>query len=331
MAPRKANTAHIEALGETMSPEETQMMEDNRAGDNAPVSEPEAAPAPEAQEQAPAAATAPKTEAQPDIDPETGKQRKVDYGAFHAERERRKTSDAELAKAREEIAKFNGRFETLQQLAKQTKAPEAEQPVPIPDVNVDPVGHFQAKSAQLERQLQDVSRWRESQEANATAMNNVQQLTRIALSHEAEFAAKTPDYQDAAGYVRSMRDQELTHMGYADPAVRQQIIQQDALQIAAQALQGGLNAAEVVYNIAKARGYQGKAPAVAPVLAPVVKSPDAQKLAIVAKGQQQASPLGNLNGGAAPEVSMESLLKMTDAEFDEATKGGKWAALMGGG
>lgn len=325
-----AKNAHLEALAEPLTAEENGLMEANRDSEHtAPDSDPTPAPEPEERP----APVAPKAEAQPDIDPETGKQRKVDYGAFHSERERRKTADAENQKLKEEIAKFNGRFETLQQLARQPKPQEAQQEQAIPDVNVDPVGHFQAVNAQLRTQLEGVSKWRETQESNATAMNNVRELTSIAMRHETEFSKTTPDYQDAAAYVRQARDQELDYMGYKDPAVRNQIIQQDALQIAAQALQGNLNAAEVVYNIAKARGYQAKAPApvpAAPVPAPIAASPDASKLKTVAKGQSQASPISQVNGTAQPEVSIESLLKMSDADFEEATKGDKWQKMMGG-
>lgn len=330
MAPRKSNAAHIESLGESMTPEETSLMSDNQAAERQP--EPELqldpAPAPEAKEDAPAAQAAPKADAQPDIDPETGKQRKVDYGAFHAERQKRQTTEAELQKAREELAKFNGRFETLQQLAQQTKAPAQTQEVTVPDVNVDPVGHFKALYEQSQNKINDLDRWRQTQEGERTAMNNVQQLTRIALGHEAEFAKKTPDYQDAAAYVRQMRDQELDYMGYKDPAVRQQIIQQDALQIAAQALQGNLNAAEVVYNIAKSRGYAAKAPAPAAPPAPAEPSADAKKIATVAKGQAASQSLGQVNGSSVPETSVQALLQMSDTDFEAATKGDNWRKLF---
>lgn len=324
MAAKQARAAHAESLAEPMSAEENQLMADNQAAEHEPREpELELTPAPEPEEKL---ALAPEGQAQPDIDPETGKQRKVDYGAFHSEREKRKAAEAKAQDTEKQLATALGRFSVLEQLAKQAPLQQAPQALSeaVPDINTDPVGHFKALYEQTQQKVTDIDKWRQTQEANATAMNNVQQLTRIAMNHEGEFSKKTPDYQDAATYVRSVRDQELQAMGYADPGVRQQIIQGDALQIAAQALQNNMNAAEVVYNIAKARGYTAKAP---PAAAP---AGDIKKLETVANGQKQASPLSEANGSAAPPMSVDALLKMSDADFEKATKGDNWRKLMGG-
>lgn len=320
MAQKKTAAALAEASGDALSAEETQMMADNQASEN-DRSEPEAALAPEAEKET--APATPEGEAQPDIDPATGQQRKVDYGAFHAERAKRKAAEAKSQETEKQLATAMGRFSVLEQLAKQN-IPKAEvMPTEAPDINTDPVGHFKALYEQSQQKIGDLDKWRQTQEANATAMNNVQQLTRIALSHEGEFSKKIPDYQEAASYVRSVRDQELQAMGYADPGVRQQIIQSDALQIAAQALQNNMNAAEVVYNIAKARGWQIKAPAPA-----AAQIGDTKKLETVAKGQKQASPLSEANGSAPAEMSVKALLDMSDSDFEKATKGDNWRKLF---
>lgn len=331
MAPKKSNAAHIESLGDSMTPEETQLMSDNEAAERAqPELELETAPAPETQEQPLAAA--PKTEAQPDIDPETGKQRKVDYGAFHSERERRKAAEAEGQKLREEVAKFNGRLETLQQLAQQTKAkPETEQPVVIPDVNTDPVGHFKAQLEISNSKIEGFSKWQQSQESDRQALNNVQELSRIALQSETEFSKTTPDYGEAANYLKASRSAELKAMGYAQGAIDQFILQ-DAVTIAAQALGAKLSPASVIYETAKARGYQVKAVAAAAARpAPAaVQSSDAQKIATVAKGQAATQSLGQVNGESVPDLSPESILKMSDAEFAKWANDDNWRKLMGG-
>lgn len=326
-----AKNAHLEALAEPLTAEENGLMEANRDSEHtapeaeaeevaaAPVKQPELALEAEEHDEGDA----------PEIDPKTGKQRVVNYGALHSERKKRQAAEADVVKAREDFAKLSGRIEVLQQLAQRQQPQQAAQETVIPDVNVDPVGHFQAKFAESERKLQDVTKWRETQDANATAMNNVRELTGIAMRHETEFSKTTPDYQDAAAYVREARDKELDYMGYKDPAVRNQIIQQDALQIAAQALQGNLNAAEVVYNIAKARGYQAKAAALVAPIAPA-KSPDAVKIATVAKGQAATQSLGQVNGESVPDLSPDAILKMSDAEFTKWASDDNWRKLMGG-
>lgn len=330
-APPRGNAAM--AMDDQLSSEETAQLDAQRDADNAPSEPVIATPEPVVTAPEPAAPTAPVPAQTQDIDPATGKQRTVDYGAFHSERERRKAADKRAQEAEKNLATLNGRFGILEELARSAGKPQAA-PEAIPDVDTDPVGHFRAKAAEAERQLSEINRWRQSQEANATAMNNVQRLQQIAVAHENDFSQKTPDYQDAASYVRNARDQELQYMGYADPAIRMQIIQNDALQIAAQALQSNMNAAEVVYNIAKARGWAGKKaeaspPAPTPPPAPVPTA-DAKKIATIAKGQEANKSLGQVNGGANPPMTMDTLLAMSDEDFEKATKGNKWRQLMGG-
>lgn len=322
--------------GDAMSAEETGQMEAAR-NDAPPAPEPEAeAPAPE--QEAPQVLEADHEDHdEPTIDPKTGQSRKVDIGALHEERKRRKEAVAEAAKAREEAAKLMGRFETIQQLMQrnqpQQQKPQAEAPIEIPDINLDPVGHFAAKDAIRERELADLRSWKQMQDQQSEVRTNAERLTQIAQSHEAVFSKTTPDYPEAFQYLRAQRDAELQAMGYLDPNARSQAIMNDALAIAAQALQRNVNAAEVVYNMAKARGYQGKAPApaaVAPTPAPAVQSPDAKKLATIAKGQAASQSLGQVNGAAVPDISPEAIVKMSDAEFEKWATDDNWRKMMGG-
>lgn len=355
------------AFGEAMTPEETQMMDDNRAAEYEPQTPdvPEPAPAPEP---APVvvetkAAPAPAAEEADDeiegaeVDPQTGKIKRVPYGALHAERSERKkekeartAAEARATKAETDAATLAGRFQVIQELIQrgqapqqqQATAPAAPQEIVIPDVTEDPVGHFKATNEVLARQLQaatkqieDVNKWREAQTAEGQAMQNVNRLTQIAQSHESEFRTREPAYDEAFAYVKSVRDQELQHMGYKDPNQRAHIIQQDALQIAAQALQNNMNAAEVVFNIAKSRGFAAKAPVVVPPHAPVAVAPavpvvsaETKKIATVARGQAATQSLGQVNGSAPAETSVESLLKMSDADFAKAVSGDKWRELF---
>ncbi len=313
--------------GDVMSAEESGAMEANRESEGA-------APEQEAEAEAPAAepvkepelALEPEEHEEPAIDPKTGKERVVNYGALHAERQKRKTAEAEASKGREEVAKLMGRFETLQQLAQRSQQPKPEAPAEVPDINIDPVGHFQALYQQSQQKIADIDKWRQSQEANATAMNNVQQLGRIAQQSEAEFTKTTPDYPEAFQYVRNQRDQELQDMGYTDKGQREQILQTDALQIAAQALQANKSPAEVVYKVAKARGFQGKA--AAPVKA--ADAPDAKKIATIAKGQAANTSLGQVGGNSIPEFSAENIAKMSDSEFEKWATDENWRKMMGG-
>ncbi len=157
----------------------------------------------------------------------------------------------------------------------------------------------------------------------------------MAQSHEIEFTKANPDYTDAFQYLRQNRDAELIAMGYSDPGMRQQIISNDAIQIAAQALQTNRNAAEAVYNIAKARGWAPKTPpSPAATPKPAEPHPDTVKLQNVAKGQKTAASLGQVNGSAPAETGIKAVLDMSDEDFAAKYAGqdgeANWRKLMGG-
>lgn len=322
MARNKAANALAEASGDNLTAEESQLMNDNQASEHAEPELPlEIAKAPEAEKETIAS---PEAQAQPDIDPETGKQRKVDYGAFHAEREKRKASDAKAQEAERNLATALGRFSVLEQIAKQQTAPAQATTETIPDINTDPVGHFKAQFEKTQRELADVTRWRQAQEGEKTALNNAQQLARIAADSEVEFTKSTPDYADAAKHLIASRTAELKALGFKDGDI-QQYIRSDSVMIAAQALNNNMSPAAVVYEFAKARGYQARAAA---AVADPAQTADALKIAAAAKGQKEASPLGQVGGQAAATTSVDALLKMSDADFEKATQGDNWRKLF---
>jgi hypothetical protein len=327
-----------EALGETFTPEETAAFDASQASEHEVQGEetPEPEPAPDRRE-APAA-DAKTDDADPvidpaDVDPKTGKARKVNYGAFHAERVKRQSTETELAKAREEIAKFNGRFDTLRQMAQGQKPPAPNAPpqpeqIEVPDVNVDPVGHFEARSRIAEQRIEAMDKWRQQQEQTTTANTNARRISEIAQNSEAEFSKANPDYADAFAHLKGARDKTLESMGYKDPVQRQNIMAHEAIQLAATALQNGLSPAEVVYNMAKAQGYAKAAP---PPPAAPTPTPIAKKIETVARGQAATQSLGQANGSAPTEISAEAVLKMSDAEFAKwAGDGDNFKKLMGG-
>jgi len=332
---------------EDLSDEETQLLNDDKANLEPIVPHP-GKPEPVEGDDDPAA-TPEKTDQKADADKTAKPEGMVPQQALHEERERRKAERKAREEAERKFATLEGRLSVLQQLAqqagqqqpKQEAATAAPQPIQIPDVNADPVGHFKAlneinnqKAAALERQLQEVSAWRQSQDQQAQQAATIQRAASIADAHEKEFAQREPNYYDAANYLRSMRDQELQAMGYANPTQRQQIIATDVYHIAQQALQNNQNFGEVAFAIAKSRGWTPK-PAQEATPAPTTPAPvtpaavnDQKKIEMVANGQRAGASLGQANGAAAPSTSLEALLNMSDDDFAAATKGDKWKNLL---
>lgn len=253
-----------------------------------------------------------------------------------AERAEKKLERTRREKAEADFLKLSTRLDTLQEIAKAQAAKPAE--AEIPDINTDPVGHFKAKTALLEKELNETKSWRLKQEEQTGVQNNVQRIGQLAIAHEAEFTKTTPDYNDASTFLRNQRDAELKAYGIMDPAQRNGIIAQDALNIAAQALADGKNPAEIIYGMSQARGYQKK-PAGATKEAPALATDaglqnaadqitDAMKVAMAAAGQKAGQSLGQVNGAAKAPLSIDALLKMSDDEFADATKGNKFRQLL---
>lgn len=343
MARTRGNPALLAQENLDLTPEETQIMEDNRKAQFEQEPEPgpatpeppptPVAPAPATPEPAPAPTppepAAPTTPAAP-TEP-TDKQRMVEFGALHEERERRKEERARREKAEAELARLTGRFSTLEELAR-----AAAQPAPqaTPDVNTDPVGHFQAEIAARDQKIAQFEQWVQQQQQQAREQQVVATIRQRAVAAEAEFARATPDYTEAADYVQTIRNAQLEAIGFTDPVQRQQQLAMEALNLAAQAEQRGQNAAAIIYAMAKATGWKPKAsPAVA---TPAPAAPQvpidqnaAKKLETVARGQAANQSIGKLNGQSAPtETSLDALLKMSDEDFDKATKGDAWRKLF---
>lgn len=264
-------------------------------GDAAPADAAPVAPTPE-----PASAdSAARTPAQ---EPKT-----VPLAALQEERERRK----ELQRQIEDVnRRADERFSLIAQ--KLAAAAPAGEPAKreIPDPEKDAVGAIRMTAEEV-KVLSEFKRQVESQAAQSQAIQAVMgQASRL----ETEFEKDTPDYQTASDFLRASRAQELSAFGLDQFRVRQ-ILAAEKLQLAHAALQQGRNPAEVVYALAKMRGYAPKATSgngAAP------GEGEAAKLARIAKGQEAGASLGAASGAAPGKTGIEALLAMSDAEFSTA-------------
>lgn len=149
-----------------------------------------------------------------------------------------------------------------------------------------------------------------------------EELMKFAVQEEQKFAARTPDYNQAVAHLVNARRQELAFMlPDGDPraedaarqnglqsvaALRDRIMMQERDGIAKQARDYGRSPAEMIYAIAKARGYAPAPQQSAPP--PVAQAP----LETIKRGQEAANSLSG--GGRASEsgdgMSMPDLLDL---------------------
>ena len=268
----------------------------------------------------PASEPAHEPEAAEHAEPVAERQKTVPHEQFHAERERRKQVQAELAKFREEQAANNARLEERFRLLSQAVQPAAAPPAPapvIPEFDADPRAHIDGRLKSIEQQA------RESQQAAeraAAAFHQQQQTAEVrnwAASQEQAFEAQTPDYRVAMGHLVQARQAQLEALGVADPAQRQQMLANEVAQIAIQTRQQGRNFAQTLYALAKASGY-----AVAPVApSPVAEAieapatPAERQAATIERGKAMAATVGTVGTAPATKLSPERIASMNEREF----------------
>ena len=200
--------------------------------------------------------------------------------ALKAEREARH-------RAEENLQNVNKLIEDLR--ASRQRAQPQPQPQPevkLPDVNEDPVGHFQARVQQLEQLLVQAHQGNQQTQNHIRAQHEEQVFWGHVRNAEAEFRKTSPavtvngqettDYDAACDYLKQHRMQELTHIypddsalarqeaqqyGLPSPAhLRAAMLQQDAIAIASRAFQLGVSPAALYYEAAKTRGYKAPPP-----------------------------------------------------------------------
>lgn len=213
-------------------------------------------------------------------------------------------------------------------LASQQAAQQAAEP--MPDLATDPIGYMQAMESRIERFEQERQQEQQSRQIDSAIEQD-----------EASFSLSFPDYNNAAQHYVQSRAQELLH--FYPPEQAQTIMMNEARQMAREAWQRGVPAAQMVYQMAQARGYQpGMAPLAPqqpfqPAAQPGFTAPTAvQQVQQVQRGQAATRTLSGGSGSAAPAtLNAEAVLAMSDEEFAEYCKLGSkganaaFAALAG--
>lgn len=243
---------------------------------------------------------------QPQIEASEKKERMVDYGALHEERERRKEISAELQEYRERTRKME---EAIQKLV------EIQTPgVKEPSFDEDPLEAARLKIERLEQWTKQQQQLAEQQAAYQAQMARQQQFLGKYSQDAQSFMQQAPDFQDAYKHLVNSRLNEYKAAGY-DNDMANRLLLEDEMAIAAKAYQDGVNPAMRMYELAKVRGYQKAAAqsTVAPMTAPVNNS--AAKIAELEKTIQASKSLGESGGRVDKGLSAEALLEMDDEDF----------------
>lgn len=276
---------------------------------------------------------------------DTTNNKMVPHAALHETRLELKEAREAAAKREEEhkaeMAKAMDRFEkTLAAFAPKKEEPKPE---PVPDFETDPAGWIahtmqtQGKSLEaVQTELATLKQEKAKAAETSKQQAAVKEIFDYAVEQEKTFKASNPDYDDASKFILESRQTELAFMGYTPQQIAE-MINVERLTIAHQAKQQGKNPAEIVYNIAKSRGYAKKAPDPLPGEGegggggkqPTAEEVARQRLDAAQKGRQQDQGLSGANGNAPSPLTAQRLLELPDAEFDRLVHTPEGRALLG--
>ena len=243
----------------------------------------------------------PKADEDPGDDPDAppaddGKSKTVPQGALHAERERRKSVETELAAAREQL----GKIAEMRKRVAESKPPE----LPAQD---DPAAMDYLRQRVAEIDQRQVAQDSERQQQQLDQYE-VQHLTAVMAQAEAAYRQEKPDYDDAIGYVIEARARELSLYGM-DPVSIQRAIADEIADIARTAVNQGKNPADIGYQIAQARGYR-------PAQQQQQQGGAAAQVEAIKRAQQAGKTLGGGGGSRAGTLNATSIAALSDDEFD---------------
>jgi len=248
----------------------------------------------------------PEAEGEEERDNEGQFVRKGDFKALRQKAEAAERAKQELeARYAADMAKLNERLAIIAQQNAQRDLPKAPE---IPDINSDPIGHFQAKQAELERKLQEAESWRKQTQQVTQQQEVLQKIGTEVSRLEQEFAKSTPDYHQAQQHLFASWAQEAQALG-ASP---EEAIRFWSMQIVQRAGQQNKNPAQVAYELAKQRGYTGAAPK--PQAA--TQTQQGPNLDTIQRGLAASKSTSAAPGKAAPGTpTIEALLQMDDDDF----------------
>lgn len=238
----------------------------------------------------------------------------VPLGALHEERQKRKNAEAHARQQQSEHAQYQRqaqeRLDYLHRLATQNQEPQRE----VPSLEDDPLSNIGATVHDMRQQMQQMRdqqhQERQEQQQNIAVRNFVSTVD----ASEKHLAKERPDYFEAVHWAKTKKAQEYVAVGFTEEGAWNRV-QQEAQQIAIEALQRGESPAEVGYRLASAIGYKSQGNA-------------EQRLEMQRNGRATSTPSGGSGHGA--KLSLDALQKMSGDDFLSATSGDKWKKMMGG-
>lgn len=230
--------------------------------------------------------------------PETKKDNLVPHQALHEQRERRKAAEKRARDLEIENAKFKERFSIVEKLYGDKAEPKGP-PKPEEDI----FGAFE----HLSKGLETVNKQLADRDAATKQEAQRNELVNHYKNDADKFTTANPDFKDAYNHLLGSRARELMALGYEEPAELEAALRNEEMSIAQMAFEKGKSPAQVIYDLAKERGYKKADP----------KADTEAKLDTIERGAALNKSLSSAGGSSGDsEMTAERLLTMPNDEFE---------------
>lgn len=198
-------------------------------------------------------------------------------------------------------------------MTRQTAEPaRRESAEAAPDINEDPLGYYNYKIRQLESTVAQQNQYLTEKGRHDEAI--AQQTAFVDWYKESanNYKAKVPEFSQAYDFLAEQIINERVAGGFTEEQARKLLVE-DEIAVASLARRDGVNPAERIYNMAKARGFTKDAP----------KNSSTKTLASIKKGMDNAKSLKSSgNEPRESEGGIDNIDDMSFKEFDDF-----WAKL----
>jgi hypothetical protein len=205
----------------------------------------------------------------------------------------------DMREYRREIAGLREMIQMRPQLAQEIRADDAE-----PDLEVDPIAWMKYAKKELDT-YKGNARQQEANDKAANERNAAQsQIARQMNDYERDFRVDHPDYDKAVAHFRTVRAEELAEEGLTGQDLNNALVE-GLVSAVARAIRAGKDPAEVVYKLAKNRGFG--------------VDPDTKKLQTIERASAAGKSLSQGGGRTGDgELTFEYVSSLKGNAFSEA-------------
>lgn len=229
----------------------------------------------------------------PAVEAEPAKPKVVPLEALHEARAANKELREQIRRSEEQRQQMERRFSEMMERLTPRQAP--------PAFEENPAEHLRAKVEQTQEQLQSFAETQKKQQQEA-------QFLAWYQGESSKFAQQQTDFMPAYQSFMTTRAQELENSGASAGEIQERLRQEERAIVIA-AAQGGVNPAQVIYNMAVAKGYK-TAKAETP-------QPDPNKLQTIANGIKSSKSLSHVQGKATENLTLAYLANLPKHEFQK--------------